>query len=199
MSFHVRAVITGIMFGRINQNVLHFTKDVGIWPADGTALAAELETGFLGGASGLQQRVTTLQKWTQIDVYNLSLPGGAAVTRPLNMTGAKVGNQTQSFAQVCIVVNKLSFANGRHGRGRMYFSGVDPSTWNSGVMSSLEQSNWNNTLGQWVSRYVGPPPSSGWTMMINPKNETGDGGHLVQLLTLRAGSGSQRQRNFAVH
>lgn len=196
---NLRMVLTGTMFGRINQNIIHFRKDNLIWPADGTALANSIRDTFIGGPNGIRERLTTQQRWTLIEVYNLELPGEASVPLPINIQGARVGNQLQAFAQNCVLIRKLCFTAGRRGRGRMYFSGIDPATWNSGLMSSLEQTNWTATLGQLVAAYVGPPPNSGFTMLVNGQDEPADGGFDVVLLQLSTTAGNQRNRNIGVH
>jgi hypothetical protein len=194
-----KAVLIGTMFGTINENAIHFSKEPVAWPNDGTAFLTELRDNFIGGANGIRNRLTSAQKWTRIDLYNLQLPGEGPVSLSVNIVGARTGNLTQAFAHNTVLIHKKAFAGGRRGRGRMYLSGIDPATWNSGIMTQAEQDLWAPIIANLMARYGSPGASSGWTMMVAGHGDSGnDAGHSVKALTLSSTPGTQRRRNIGV-
>lgn len=193
-----RVVITGVMFGAINQNVLHFTKAGGNWPTDGTALCADIRDNWLGGTNGVRQGLITLQRWTLIQAYNRDTIGDVPVGLSINVTGAKVGNGSQSFGFSSVLLRLRAAGGGKHGRGRVYLPGVDPSTFNSGVMSQTEIDAWTPRLAQLTARYLGSSPASGFRLVVAPKSGTSPTTQDVVRIELATVPGVQRRRNLGV-
>jgi hypothetical protein len=194
----VKAVLQAVMNGTVNENVIHFFKDVVAWPNDGAALAADLRDNFIGGANGIRTRLISLQRWNLINVYNIDSVDSNPVALPVDIVGALTGNGSQSFAHNCILIRKRSDAGGKRGRGRMYFSGLEPSVWSNGIMTSGQQTLWLAILVNLAGRYCDPNPISGWTMVVAGKPPIGDGFHRVKRLELSSTPGVQRRRNIGV-
>jgi len=193
-----KLVITGNMFGTLNQNVIYFNKEPLNWPNDGNAFLVEIRDNFIGGVNGIRSRLTSAQKWTMLELYNMDLAGQSAVALPVNIVGARTGNLNQAFAQNTILIHKKAFAGGKRGRGRIYLSGIDPATWNQGIMSQTEIDAWAPVISNLFIRYGTPNPSSGWAMVIVGKGPIGDGFQTVKQLTLSTTPGTQRRRNIGV-
>jgi len=193
-----RVVITGVLNGAINQNVLHFKKAGAVWPTDGAALCADIRDNWLGGTNGVRQGLITLQKWTLIQAYNRDTIGDVPVSLSINVTGAKVGNGTQSFGFSAILIRLRAASGGKRGRGRCYLPGIDPSTWNAGVMSQTEIDAWTPRLAQLTTRYVGASPSSGFQLVVAPKSGVNPTTQAVVRLELATVPGVQRRRNIGV-
>jgi len=190
-----KAVISGICNGAVNQNVIHFARDAGIWPTDGNALCQEIRDNFL---VAIRARLASTQKWTSIQVYNRALPGDPAVSLPINIVGALTGNGSQAFAMTGILIRLRAAGGGRHGRGRIYLAGLEPTGWSAGVMTATEQGNWVAPLATLTNRYLPPNNLSGFQMVIAPKINNGTNFVSVVRLELSSTPGVQRRRNVGV-
>lgn len=164
---NARVVISGNWSSSPIQNQLYFARANAVWPDDFIQLAQLIETDWIGtGSTGIRQRITSLMRWTSIEVYNLDLPFAGAIVRPINIVGARTGNLTQAFPHDCVLIYKECFAGGRRGRGRLYMSGIDPATWNTAIMSAIESTNWSVTLVDLENRWLEPNPTTGWKMIL---------------------------------
>lgn len=194
-----RVVLSGTLMGTNNQNVMNFKKDNAVWPGDGQALSVAIRDSWVSGANGIRQGASTLQNWNLIQVYNRSAPGDPAVALAINLSGTKVGNGSQGLPFTAILLRVRGSTGGKHGRGRIYLPGVEPTQFGLGVMTSSAQTTiWNPIVAQLLSSFVTGGGSTGFALVIAPK--TGDGANSIVCSTIAYDTicRVQRSRNIGV-
>lgn len=144
-----RVVISGLCFGQLHQNRLHFEA------ADGAMtlpdIATELSIQWTNSIRGL---LMTEFKFTSINVRNLSDPTAGSYDLPIDQAGTGGSVPGNPLAQ-CIVYRISTGTFGRSGKGRIYLGGVGNNISINGLVAGgpdgFYGAAWNNIRAKYLS------------------------------------------------
>jgi hypothetical protein len=162
-------------------------------------------TGLQGTALDLQTNWVnkhTLRQGPQVRYTNILVQDmDDPLLAPFSLTIDRQGQWSASdrvppFA--ALVVKKVTATGGRHGRGRMFFPGIAPDSFQDGQFTSGYLQQWiDNFTGPVMARY-GPTGTSNLNFML--RANLPDGAILVPVISFqpRPILGVQRRRNIGV-
>jgi len=184
-----RVVLSGLNFGQLHQNVLHFIVDNNAQtPAQ---LAADVKTNWIDKVS-LQQ--SSSYRWTNILVQNLDEPGVAPFSLVIDRLGQSF-NSLQIASFECYVLKFQTARAGRHGRGRSYLGGVIFDAAQAGICTTSFQATFKTQITDHLNAvYAGDN---------NPRLAVRAHGDSIEFepvtsIQLRPVIGVQRRRNIGV-
>lgn len=189
----IRAVISGIHFGQVCENVLHL-KELDP-PRTMQQIAADLDTGYV---NAVRSRQSSNFVWTNILVQNLDDPLVAAFSLTISKQGQDFNSA--SISPVMAYVIKLSTNRaGRHGRGRIYVPAVHFNALDQGFFSAALQASFKTTVTDVLfAEYGLHNPPNQITLCVRERGPGVDEFHPVVAMQLRASPGVQRRRNMGV-
>ena len=137
-----RVVLSGTVFGQLNQNRVHLVENT-----PGTTAAILAEDFRVHWVLPLRGLLMTQFVFNLIQVYNLSDPATAPYTLVVNLPGTG-GSVVGGVLQQALVYKFATAVAGRRGRGRFFLGGTGNNVTENGTLSGSNYSYYNN---QWDS------------------------------------------------
>jgi len=193
----IRVVMSGTFYGQVCQNVLHFHKVDGVWPAQVVTLLADLRDNWLSGTHGVRTEQNDRAFWTEIRAYNCDTPTLTPLTLTISLQGTDGNASTQLLSYVCYILRLRASSGGRKGRGRIYIPGPRFGYYINGSLSASAITALNQVTAQ-LAKYL-DGGASPWTVGISPRG-TGEATDFIPASTMQFApiSGVQRRRNIGV-
>lgn len=184
-----RAVFSGLIYGQLWQNRVHFRKNEGGPTVE--QFATHLNLNWVEKMRNTQHG---LVQWLSIQVVDISGGSGLGHTLAISKTGAQ-GQESQDTSFECGVIKLGTGFAGKRNRGRIYMAGIRGGATQFGLIQAFEIDNWNNRLAELAPLYLGNA-SSGCNLIIHNGPESPD--REVTTWQMRQILGVQRRRNIGV-
>lgn len=184
-----RVTISGIDYGQLTQNVLHF-EWLGIsW--DPTAIAAEISANWMPNILWFSKSNFL---YNSILVQHATQPTQQTVNLPIAVNG-NVVNDTRMPPFVAVVLKIQTLQGGRSGRGRIFIAGCGGDSLTNGVHTASFISTRQPKIDALKTRYGLSGTSQ---LRLGLFNRTTSAFNGMSNLTLRAVPGVQRRRNVGI-
>lgn len=184
-----RVTLSGLRYGQVTQNVLHFDHQTEIW--DPQAIVTDIVNNWIPQAirfSGTQFFYKSVLAQCVND------PTKPTFTLAVNIAGTQFDDQRCPGTTASVI--KLSTGTGgRHGRGRIFFAGPASDAFQFGIHQATFSGQAAGFLATLMARY-GPGGTSNLRLSIlNRSNNT-----LIPVtgMQLRTVPGVQRRRNIGI-
>jgi len=196
MSVH-RVTVSGLLWGSVVQNVLHFKNPDGtLTPSQ---IAAEIYDNFLGHTAlvGYQHITGNVVTYFSIKVEELATTPPSPYTFNFTRAGeVSAGNDV--MPQVCLVVQIRTALAGRHNHGRFYVPGFPTSFATQGIINSNATAYIVQCLPAMEARFK-LSGSGPLILGVNPRHDN-TGVNFVSMtgLQVSAKPGIQRRRGVGI-
>lgn len=188
----VRITFSGLVFGQLCQNVLHFQNQDALLTEQ--AIAEEMRDFYL---NELRLRQSNQFKWINIAVQTVDPAGSLGVNLPVNILGNAAGATGEQPSTMCAIIKIQTTMMGRAGRGRIFVPVPEPGHYNMGTLTSGALFQWENGILAMIrTRYFltgGPPITLGVAPKGNPS-----GWHAAISVNIKTIGGTQRRRQIGV-
>lgn len=186
-----RVVTSGLLYGNVWNNVLHFVDSQ---PGLEATIATSVNGQWVEQVKGFQH---SFLSWLNISVRDVTTtPGPAAFNLAIN----KVGTSSLAAAadsNLLTVVLKLNTAiAGPSGRGRVLIAGVPQARFNLGLVEPSVLTIWQNIANNLVGLY-GPGGSTGIQLVVAPRSNPANYKPVVTII-VRSAQGTCRSRGYGV-
>lgn len=187
-----RVTVSGTNAGQLVQHVFHIQDPDGATGLEGTAL--DLSTNWVNRH--------TLRQGPQVRYTNILVQSATdPLVSPFSLTIDRQGQWSASDRVppfTALVIKKTTLTGGRHGRGRIFFPGVAPDSFQDGIFTPGYILQWQENFTTPVMARYGPAGSSPLKLML--RANLPDGAIFVPVTTLQVRPilGVQRRRNIGV-
>lgn len=188
----VRITFSGLVFGQLCQNVVHFQNQDALLTEQ--AIAEEMRDQYL---NELRFRQSNQFKWINIAVQTVEPTGSLGVNLPVNIMGSAAGATGNQPSTACAIIKIQTTELGRRGRGRIFIPVPDPGIFEQGVLTAGALFQWENGILNLIrTRYFltgGPPITIGVAPKANPSQW-----HAAISVNIKTIGGTQRRRQIGV-
>lgn len=187
-----RVTISGLMFGQMHQNVLHFQQVEG-GGTDPQFQAFRIRDVWLPQIRTLH---TASLNYNSIVIQNLDLPANAPTTVPINIVGS-IAASSDMLPFAAMVVLLQTGRAGRRGRGRFYVGSLPTVAFTNGLLTAARISGFETMRGVLEPAFVGPGATAGMKLVVHGKGPGAEINPVVRMAA-RAVVGVQRRRNIGI-
>lgn len=187
-----RATFSGLLWGNVWNNVVHFAIDSPIPTlAD---IATHLNANWVEKIRGFQQNQL---QWLDIGVRDVTTtPGPSTYHLPINKIGTSSAATATDTNLVTVVLKFQTAMAGRTGRGRILIAGVPSGRFNIGIVEPSVLTTWQTVANQLYDIYKqsgGAPVNLVVASRSNPANYK-----TVTGITVRPTQGTCRSRGYGI-
>jgi len=187
-----RATFSGLLWGNIWNNVVHFSTGSPGPTVD--VIANHLNNNWV-------EQVKTFQhnqlQWLDVAVRDVTTtPGPSTYHLPINKFGTSSAATATDTNLVTLVVKFQTAYAGRHGRGRILVAGVPSGRFNLGIVIPANLTIWQNTANTLYNLYKMDGVN---TINLVVTNRANPGDYkTVTGITIRATQGTCRSRGYGI-